>query len=193
MEEEEVEEASEGGKFDAEKLKEKLKNIDWKNKKVIGGLVGILLILIVLLLLVFSGGETKKEEEVSEPKIDFSALGRAKSYMKLLASADSKTDVFMATIRSDDRALQFSMYLGIDQEETPEELKKAMTPLCSEVLRFLSQKSQIQILEMIQDPDEEGKTVLITNLNKILRRRGLSADKVMIVEIQFTKYFFPNI
>ncbi|PCJ21119.1 MAG: hypothetical protein COB02_00605 [Candidatus Cloacimonadota bacterium] len=192
-EEKEKEAPVEKKKFDIGALKEKLKDIDWKDKKVLGGVGAILLIVIILVFLMFSGGDVKKGTEVEDVKIDFSALERAKSYVELVSSAGAKPAPFMSTIRSDDRALQFSMYLGINQEDAPEEFKMAMTPLTSVVLRFLSTKSQGEILTIIQDPDEEGKSELISRLNKVLRRRGLTGDKVMVVEVQFTKYFFPNI
>lgn len=177
----------------AASFKEKLQNINWKDKKVLGGVGAIILVVIIIIVLMFSGGETTKVEEGEEAAVNMTSLDRAKAYIPLLSSAGAKPSPFMSTIRSDDRALQFSMYLGINQEDAPEEFNLAMTPLCSVVLRFLSTKSQGEILEIIQDPDETGKSILISDLNKVLRRRGLTGDKVKIVEVQFTKYFFPNI
>lgn len=191
MEEEENSEANAEEK--AAGFKEKLQNIDWKDKKVLGGVGAIVLVVVIILVLMFSGGGEAKVEEGEEASVDMSTLDRAKAYIPLLSSASAKPAPFMSTIRSDDRALQFSMYLGINQDDAPEEFNLAMTPLCSVVLRFLSTKSQGEILEIIQDPDETGKSVLISDLNKVLRRRGLTGDKVKIVEVQFTKYFFPNI
>jgi hypothetical protein len=184
-------ESSVGG--NAAGLKEKLQNIDFKDKKVLGGIGAIALVIIIIIYLVFFSGGSASVEEGKEAAIDITTIDRAKAYIILLSSADAKPAPFMSTIRSDDRALQFSMYLGINQEAAPEEFNIAMTPLCSVVLRFLSTKSQGEILEIIQDPDETGKTLLISQLNKVLRRRGLTGDKVKVVEVQFTKYFFPNI
>ncbi|MCO4783648.1 MAG: hypothetical protein KC646_15080 [Candidatus Cloacimonetes bacterium] len=174
-------------------FKDKLQNIDWKDKKVLGGIGAIVVVIILIVVLMFSGGDAATKEEGEEAAVDMTTLDRAKAYIPLLSSGSAKPAPFMSTIRSDDRALQFSMYLGINQEDAPEEFNLAMTPLCSVVLRFLSTKSQGEILEIIQDPDETGKSVLISDLNKVLRRRGLTGDKVKIVEVQFTKYFFPNI
>ena len=191
MEEEEKNEESK--KLDANQIKEKLKNINWKDKKVLGGLASIAIIAIVLVLVMFSGGSSGPRLEEEETKVDISSLEHAKSYVQLLSSAGAKPSAFMSTIKSDDRALQFSMYFGINQEDAPEEFNMSMTPLCSVVLRFLSTKTQAEILTIIQDPEEEGKSELIADLNRVLRRRGLNGDKVKIVEVQFTKYFFPNI
>ena len=49
-------------KFDLDKIKEKLRSIDWRDKKVMG-IVGAVVPLLVVLILFSGGGESKKEKE----------------------------------------------------------------------------------------------------------------------------------
>jgi hypothetical protein len=66
-----------------------------------------------------------------------------------------------------------------------------MAPLMSETLRFLSQKTEDEIIEMIQ---EERTEDLVKGLNDVLVREGVDLEgKGRIVSISFTTYFFVSI
>ena len=78
-EESSEEESSEKAKkFNLEKIKEQLKSVDWRDKKVMGIVGAVVLLLVVLIL--FSGGEEPAEQKEAS-KVDWEDLQRPVDYV----------------------------------------------------------------------------------------------------------------
>lgn len=197
MAEEENTEGSEGAasakKFDPQKVKEALQNLDWKDKKIQGIAAGVVVVSLILVFLMFSG-----EAEVEKPSttVELMDLQRPVDYV-LVYGADPKETELRATIKDDDRVMQFSMSLGIEEKGLRLEVQKRMAPIVSETLRFFSRMTREEILEMIQDEDGKTKEKLLVRMNLVLKNAGeekLDLQKAgRIVQINFLKYYFPTI
>lgn len=85
QEESTTEEAPEAAKkkFNFDEIKEKLKAIDWRDKKVMGAVGGSVMLLIIIIL--FSGGGAEKVEEV-ESAVNFEDLQRPADYVMMFGS-----------------------------------------------------------------------------------------------------------
>ncbi len=180
-------------KFDIEKIKEKLKSIDWRDKKVMGIVGGIVLLLVVLIL--FAGGEEPKEKKEAE-KVNWEDLQRPVDYVMVFGK-DPKDTELRATIKDEDRVMQFSMSLGIEQKPLRIEILKRMAPITSEILRHFSRMTKEDILDMIHEEDGKIRQKLLVGINTVLQNSGeerLDLRKSgRIVSISFTKYYFPSI
>lgn len=184
-------------KFDLGSLKAKFQNIDFKDRKVQGGLAGGVIILLIILYFLFSG----KEEQMivsaggSDEKFVLEFI-RPAAYINL-SGADPKDTELRATIKDDDKVMNFSISLGLEQKGLKLEVMKRMSPLVSEVLRYLSTMSKDQILEMIQDPKQVEKRKMMAQLNYTLQISGAERldlnSSGRIVSINFVKFYFPGI
>ena len=192
---ENVEDSESGSKpkIDINAIKEKFKAIDWKDRKNQGAAAGLVVILLLVLYLMFGGAAEAQKKETT---VDLDSLQRPVDYI-MVFGADPKEVELRATIKDEDRVMQFSMSLGVEQKGLRLELQKRMSPITSEVLRFLSTKTKDEILEMIQDEDGKSKLKLLSKLNLVLKNAGeekLDLKKSgRIVQINFTKYYFPTI
>ena len=186
-----------GKKFDLGSLKIKLQNLDFKDRKVQGGLGAVALLLIILIYFLFSG----KEEQMivstgdSDEKFVLEFI-RPAAYINL-SGADPKDTELRATIKDDDKVMNFSISLGLEQKALKLEVLKRMSPLVSELLRYLSTMSKDQILEMIQDPKQVEKRKMMAQLNYTLQISGEERldlnSSGRIVSINFVKFYFPGI
>ena len=180
-------------KFDLEKIKEQLKSIDWRDKKVMGIVGAVVLLLVVLIL--FSGGEEPAEKKEAS-KVDWEDLQRPVDYVMVFGK-DPKDTELRATIKDEDRVMQFSMSLGIEQKALRLEIFKRMAPITSEILRHFSRMTKEDILDMIHEEEGKIRQKLLVGINTVLQNAGeerLDLRKSgRIVSISFTKYYFPSI
>ncbi len=182
-------------KFDLEKIKAAIAEVDWKDRKTqaIAGL-GIVLIL-VLLYLVFGGGKKKVDELVDE-SLEITSVYRPVAYI-MLSGADPKDTELRATIKDDEKVMNFSCSLGLEKKTLKIEVLKRMAPMTSEILRFLSVMTKTEILEMIQDPKGTMRKKLIKRLNFIMQTSGEEALDLKsvgrILQVNFVKFYFPTI
>lgn len=195
--EEEVseEESSEKAKkFDLEKIKEQLKSVDWRDKKVMGIVGAVVLLLVVLIL--FSGGEESEDKKEESNKVNWEDLQRPVDYVMVFGK-DPKDTELRATIKDEDRVMQFSMSLGIEQKPLRIEIMKRMAPITSEILRHFSKMTKEDILDMIHEEEGKVRQKLLVGINTVLQNAGeerLDLRKSgRIVSISFTKYYFPSI
>jgi flagellar basal body-associated protein FliL len=185
------------------KLKElfsRLPGVDFNDKKNLVILVLVIFIVVFSLsFFLFSGGGVSEDKSgstaVSEKVQPRVTRGRAESYIALLPDKEVKEREFMATVKGDEKGsskvLRFSISLGLDKKILEEDVRQNMAPLMSETLRFLSQKTEDEIIEMIQ---EERTEDLVKGLNDVLVREGVDLEgKGRIVSISFTTYFFVSI
>jgi flagellar basal body-associated protein FliL len=187
-------------KLKIKKLFSRLPDVDFNDKKNL--VILVLVIFIVVFAMAFflfsnGGGEEKQGDSVvSEKKAQPNvSRGRAESYIALLPDKDVKEREFMATVRGEEKGsskvLRFSISLGLDKKILEEDIRENMAPLMSEALRFLSQKTENEIIEMIQ---EERTEDLVKSLNDVLIREGIDLEgKGRVVSISFTTYFFVSI
>ena len=182
-------------KFDIEKLKEKFKSIDWRDKKVMGVVAAVVLLLIIIILFSMGGGEEEAAKD-SETAVNFEDLQRPIDYV-MVFGADPKETELRATIKEDDRVLQFSMSLGIEQKPLRLEIVKRMAPITSEVLRFFSKMTKAEVLELIQETEGKPRQKLLMAINGVLQNSGQERLDLRksgrIVSLSFTKYYFPSI
>ena len=180
-------------KFDLEKIKEQLKSIDWRDKKVMG-IVGAVVLLLVVLILFSGGGEPAEKKEAS--KVDWEDLQRPVDYVMVFGK-DPKDTELRATIKDEDRVMQFSMSLGIEQKALRLEIFKRMAPITSEILRHFSRMTKADILDMIHEEEGKIRQKLLVGINTVLQNAGeerLDLRKSgRIVSISFTKFYFPSI
>tara|TARA_Y100000589_G_C27122623_1_gene617123 strand:- start:38 stop:664 length:627 start_codon:yes stop_codon:yes gene_type:complete len=180
-------------KFDLEKIKEQLKSIDWRDKKVMGIVGAVVLLLVVLIL--FSGGEEPAEKKEAS-KVDWEDLQRPVDYVMVFGK-DPKDTELRATIKDEDRVMQFSMSLGIEQKALRLEIFKRMAPITSEILRHFSRMTKEDILDMIHEEEGKIRQKLLVGINTVLQNAGeerLDLRKSgRIVSISFTKFYFPSI
>lgn len=181
-------------KFDLDKIKEKLRSIDWRDKKVMGIVGAVVLLLVVLIL--FSGGGESKEEKEENTKVNWEDLQRPVDYVMVFGK-DPKDTELRATIKDEDRVMQFSMSLGIEQKPLRLEIMKRMAPITSEILRHFSKMTKADILDMIHEQEGKVRQKLLLGINTVLQNSGevrLDLRKSgRIVSISFTKYYFPSI
>ena len=78
------------------------------------GIVGAVVLLLVILIL-FSGGGESKESKEENSKVNFEDLQRPVDYIMVFGK-DPKDTELRATIKDEDRVMQFSMSLGIEQK-----------------------------------------------------------------------------
>lgn len=182
-------------KFDIEKLKEKFKSIDWRDKKVMGVVAAVVLLLIIIILFSMGGSEEEADKD-SETAVNFEDLQRPIDYV-MVFGADPKETELRATIKEDDRVLQFSMSLGIEQKPLRLEIVKRMAPITSEVLRFFSKMTKAEVLELIQETEGKPRQKLLMAINGVLQNSGQERLDLRksgrIVSLSFTKYYFPSI
>ena len=194
-EESSEEESSEKAKkFDLEKIKEQLKSVDWRDKKVMGIVGAVVLLLVVLIL--FSGGEESEDKKEESNKVNWEDLQRPVDYVMVFGK-DPKDTELRATIKDEDRVMQFSMSLGIEQKPLRIEIMKRMAPITSEILRHFSKMTKEDILDMIHEEEGKVRQKLLVGINTVLQNAGeerLDLRKSgRIVSISFTKYYFPSI
>lgn len=186
-----------GKKFSLAGLKEKLQNLDFKDRKVQAGTAGVAVVLILLLylLLADSGEQIVVPGGDSEDRIVFELI-RPAAYINL-SGADPKDTELRATIKDEDKVMNFSISLGLEQKTLKLEVMKRMSPLVSEVLRYVSRMTKEEILEMIQDPKQVEKRKMMAQLNYVLQISGeerLDLNSAgRIVSINFVKFYFPSI
>ncbi|MBT3785876.1 hypothetical protein HOF92_12950 [bacterium] len=189
-----------GGKFSVASIKAKLQNLDYKDRKVQAGIGGIALaFLVVLYFLVFTTGEEKiilgANAGSKEDAIEVT-LVRPVAYITL-SGADPKDTELRATIKDEDKVMNFSITLGLEKKTLKLEILKRMAPLVSETLRYLSMKSKDDILDMIQDPKQVERRKMLSRLNYVMQisgeeRMDLNSEG-RIVQINFVKFYFPGI
>ena len=114
-----------------------------------------------------------------------------------LSGADPKDTELRATIKDEDKVMNFSITLGLEKKTLKLEILKRMAPLVSETLRYLSMKSKDDILDMIQDPKQVERRKMLSRLNYVMQisgeeRMDLNSEG-RIVQINFVKFYFPGI
>ena len=158
------------------------------------GIVGAVVLLLVVLVL-FSGGEEPAEKKEAS-KVDWEDLQRPVDYVMVFGK-DPKDTELRATIKDEDRVMQFSMSLGIEQKALRLEIFKRMAPITSEILRHFSRMTKEDILDMIHEEEGKIRQKLLVGINTVLQNAGeerLDLRKSgRIVSISFTKFYFPSI
>lgn len=164
--------------------------LDWKDPRKIGTVVVLVILLLSPLFLFGGGGSPAPSQKEGEMAGNAPISAPAIVYVPLASS--SKSGEFMATINETDKILTFSAVLGLEKAELQIDVEQSMAPLLSEILRFLSDKSKADILEMIRDEDGRERSRLLQRMNNVLSSRGVDLNtKGMVVSISFTRYFFP--
>jgi len=162
--------------------------MSWKDPKKIGVTVAAVLILLVPLNWMFGGSSSVTVPGAGAEVIAVSTVP-AIAYVPLNSG---KSTEFMATINEQDKILTFAAVLGIEKEDLRADVEMSMAPLLSEVLRFMSDKTRDEILDMIRDEEGRERGRLLSRLNQVLAARGVNLEaKGMVVSISFTRYFFP--
>lgn len=189
-----------GQKIKLDVFLSRLSKIDFNDKKNLFKLI-IAIIALVLLIVFFAVSSLnagKGELSVISDDSVFNpgkVLTAVDSYITLLPDKDAKEREVMATIKGEEKGstkvLRFSLSLGVSKKILEEDIRNKMAPLMSETLRFLSQRTEEQIINMIQ---ERTTDELIRELNSTLRREGVDTNaKGIIVNVSFTTYFFVSI
>ncbi len=162
--------------------------LPWKDPKKIAVTAAVVFILLVPLNWMFGGSSSTAVPGVNAEIMAASTVP-AIAYVPLNSG---KSTEFMATINEQDKILTFAAVLGIEKEDLRADVEMSMAPLLSEVLRFMSDKTRDEILEMIRDEEGRERGRLLSRLNQVLAARGVNLEaKGMVVSISFTRYFFP--
>ncbi len=164
--------------------------LEWKDPRKIGTVV-VLVILVLSPFFLFGGG-SKSPPAQGHGDMVANAPISAPAIVYVPLSSSGKSNEFMATINETDKILTFSAVLGLEKAELQIDVEQSMAPLLSEILRFLSDKSKTDILEMIRDEEGRERSKLLQRMNNVLSSRGVDLNiKGMVVSISFTRYFFP--
>lgn len=162
--------------------------LPWKDPKKIAVTAAVVFILLVPLNWMF-GGSTPTTVPGVNAEIMAASTVPAIAYVPLNSG---KATEFMATINEQDKILTFAAVLGIEKEDLRADVEMSMAPLLSEVLRFMTDKTRDEILDMIRDEEGRERGRLLSQLNQVLAGRGVNLEaKGMVVSISFTRYFFP--
>ena len=155
-----------------------------------------LLVAFTTVLILFSGGGESKESKEENSKVNFEDLQRPVDYIMVFGK-DPKDTELRATIKDEDRVMQFSMSLGIEQKPLRIEIMKRMAPITSEILRHFSKMTKADILDMIHEEEGKVRQKLLVAINTVLQNAGEERLDLRkngrIVSISFTKYYFPSI
>jgi hypothetical protein len=182
-------------KFDLEKIKAFVAEIDWKDRKT-QAIIGLCLILILVVVYLAVSGGKKKVDELVDESLEITSVYRPVAYI-MLSGADPKDTELRATIKDDEKVMNFSCSLGLEKKSLKIEVLKRMAPMTSEILRFLSVMTKNEVLEMIQDPKGVQRKQLIKRLNFVMQTSGEDAldlkSSGRILQVNFVKFYFPTI